>query len=593
MDNKSNKIIRFIRKSKIQTRLLWVFICVSLIPVLFIGIYAYDVYTDSINAKLSQSAEQTIKLLDTALRIELKGYLFYINSLSVSETVQNMLAEPPDGEFTLNPDAVRAIKKIVSDTTIQPAYLKNIRIADRYGNILYDFGYDDVNHEQYKEILNYIDKASPGDSLSYIKTFRSADMIVLGRKIYRFASSSEHIGYILVYINEQMLHDLIYTDITFGENSNILLINHDGNVMSSKTGDMLGTSIANRNVFAALLKSQEKGMSSYNAEFGGVQSLVVFKYDSVYDCFLLATMPEAYITNETKYINIKLGIVASIMIFMSIAATYAIYVSIMQPINKIILRRNVVADENLDREINDTCPDELGFLARTIDDLIADLKGMAEERHKDQQRKRELELEMLRYQINPHFLFNTLNTLRWVAAINEVPVLEEGITSLSSLLQSTLNQKNEFNTIGDEIANLKHYFSIQRIRYAECFEVEYQLDAHLSNSQIPRFILQPLAENAIIHGTDGGNQHIHIIVSCKQLNSGNIEIKIQDDGVGFNMQDKQLPNKERFSGIGLANVDERLRLYYNSSNGLQILTEKDVGTICRIIIPIQAELESE
>ncbi len=208
----------------------------------------------------------------------------------------------------------------------------------------------------------------------------------------------------------------------------------------------------------------------------------------------------------------------------------------------------------------------------------------------DQKRKRELGFESLQYQINPHFLFNTLNTLKWIAVINDVPVLEDGISSLSSLLQNTLLHKDDAVSVDEEITNLKHYFTIQRIRYADSFNVIYNLDDSLLRYKVPRLILQPLAENSIIHGTAKGLNHINITINCTDYDEDNILLELAEYGSGFD--EKEVTSKQinsgkssKFSGIGLTNVDERLKLYFGADYGLRIFSKIDEGTTIQIIIP--------
>lgn len=126
---------------------------------------------------------------------------------------------------------------------------------------------------------------------------------------------------------------------------------------------------------------------------------------------------------------------------------------------------------------------------------------------------------MLQSQINPHFLFNTLNTLKWIAVINQVPALSDGISSLSDLLRNTILNKEEKIPIKEEMNNINNYVAIQKIRYGNNFVIEYHLDETLLNHRIPKFILQPMVENSIIHGSyDNGHKiTIEIVVRQKTI----------------------------------------------------------------------------
>ena len=197
------------------------------------------------------------------------------------------------------------------------------------------------------------------------------------------------------------------------------------------------------------------------------------------------------------------------------------------------------------------------------------------------------ELKFLKSQINPHFLFNTLNTLKWIATLNHVTPVSHGIDALSSLLQSTLIKKDELIPFDDELRNLKNYCDIQQLRYAGRFEMEYQIEDAAGYWTVPRFILQPLVENSILHGTADEDDFVTITVRAT-VSENLLTIHISDTGCGFDPSAIKEKNSERFSGIGLSNVDERMRLHYGNEYGLTIESAPGTGTQCILRIPNEA-----
>ena len=196
-------------------------------------------------------------------------------------------------------------------------------------------------------------------------------------------------------------------------------------------------------------------------------------------------------------------------------------------------------------------------------------------------------MQTLQYQINPHFLFNTLNTLKWIATLNHVTPVSHGIDALSSLLQSTLIKKDELIPFDDELRNLKNYCDIQQLRYAGRFEMEYQIEDAAGYWTVPRFILQPLVENSILHGTADEDDFVTITVRAT-VSENLLTIHISDTGCGFDASAIKEKNSERFSGIGLSNVDERMRLHYGNEYGLTIESAPGTGTQCILRIPNEA-----
>ena len=227
------KLIELFRKVKIRNRLLFIFLFVSLVPVTCIGIYAYNVYTQSINDKLGRSNEQAMYLLNQSFITELNVFRKYIDTISVDEDCQQILSRSGDDSYILNEQDVQTLNELRIRVPFPSIYLKNLRILDRNQNIVYDLGYDDINSERFASLVEDIDRVSPYDSLQYIRTYRSKDKIVVGRKIYSIHNHSEHIGYVLVYLDENFFSNILFTNVSFGDASNIMLIRGDGYIISS------------------------------------------------------------------------------------------------------------------------------------------------------------------------------------------------------------------------------------------------------------------------------------------------------------------------------------------------------------------------
>lgn len=580
----SAKQTTLLRNVKIKNRLLCIFLFISLVPVTFIGFYAYTVYTKSINNKLQYSNEQALYLLNKNFITELNTFRMYIDTISVSNECQEILSAPSDANFILKEQDVQTINDLRTRIPFPSIHLKNLRILDRNRNIIYDFGYDDIDSDYFSRIVEEIDTSSPHDSLQYIHTYRSSDKIIIGRKIYSSSQLNEHIGYILIYLDETFFSNKLFSNVAFGEESNIMLVRNDGYIISSQDRSLLGKLLDN-----ALLKQIRSNQSSLAktvyTEYKNEQVVLISAYNEAFDNYLITYFPYHYITDETTKINQKLVLLAFVLITLCICLTLIVYTSIMQPIHQMVEKCNNISYDRLNTAINDPSPDELGFLSRTIDQMLYRIHISNMKQAQNEEQKRSLELSILQYQINTHFLFNTLNSLRVVAQMNSVPILEQGISSLSFLLQQTLVKKQEIIPLSQEIENLNHYFTIQGIRYAGMFDVKYKLENSSLSYEIPRFALQPLAENAIIHGTANVNMPITIFIESHFSDNNSLKIVIRDNGCGFNSNETKQTSKKCGSGIGVENVDQRIKLHYGTSYGLSVESHMGEGTICTLTLP--------
>lgn len=585
MKKLSSRITTLLRKVSLRKRLFTTFIALSILPAFIIGVFSFNVYTDSIEQKVSQSAEQTIKMMNTTIDVELSKYTSFIGALSVSDEIQTALSSPPSVPFVRDSATSQLLARVINYNPLQSRYLKNMRIVDRDGNVLYELGFDDISAQTYEDVLSTIDERAPQDSLQYVRTYRGARQVVLGRKLYTLGSNGQSIGYILLYIDEALFSNQLFSGITFGDNSSIFYIDETGQVIASQDQSYLGDSVP-QSLWEGLQKAAEKGEVLFRTSLEGADHLVVFNQGKTFNTYALAVIPYSYLLSETHQITISLVLLVAFLIAFCMLLAYVIYRSISQPIQKMVLFCDGITSEGLYTDLPEIGTDELGKLGDTINHMLGEIRLLIKNWEKDQKQKRDLELEMLQYQINPHFLFNTLNTLKWVSVMNDVPVLTEGITALSGLLKNTLLTKEEFISIRQETENLTSYFSIQKIRYGDSFTVTQELDEALMENKIPRFILQPLAENAILHGTAGGEIKTNIIVRCR-MQQTDILLEIEDDGPGFDTAVLEDGRKkgEAYSGIGTANVAERLLLYYGENYGLTVHSTPGQGTVCSIRIP--------
>ncbi len=245
--------------------------------------------------------------------------------------------------------------------------------------------------------------------------------------------------------------------------------------------------------------------------------------------------------------------------------------------------------------------DELGDVGRGINQLSVNISGLMERRLADQKQKQDLEYRMLQNQVNPHFIYNTLNSVRWMATIQHAPGIAEMVTALSRLLKSVSKGNEKLISLQEELALLNDYFTIQQYRYGGDIyaDVNYiESERICRECRIPRFTLQPLAENAIFHGLEpkGGVGSILLDIRTE---GGDVVITMTDDGVG--MTEETLarallePTGEdaeaKYRHVGLWNVHRRIQYSFGPAYGLELSSEPDKGTTVRIRLPFTQQEE--
>ena len=248
---------------------------------------------------------------------------------------------------------------------------------------------------------------------------------------------------------------------------------------------------------------------------------------------------------------------------------------------------------------------ELGDIGRGINQLAEDVDNLMARRVEDERRKQELEYRMLQNEVNPHFIYNTLNSIRWMATIQHAPGIAEMVTAFARLTKSISKGTQKLVPLQEELALLNDYFTIQQYRYGGDLEIEVSRieDERLCRDcLIPRFTLQPLVENAIFHGLEpkGGHGSVLLDISTDP-DTGDVLLRITDDGVGMppelvaHLLDEPAEGAEmaeKFRHVGLWNVNRRIRYSFGEGYGLTIESEEDVGTEVTIRLPYQQKGDS-
>jgi sensor histidine kinase YesM len=240
-------------------------------------------------------------------------------------------------------------------------------------------------------------------------------------------------------------------------------------------------------------------------------------------------------------------------------------------------------------------PEDMNDLGISYNQMLNRVEELIKQVKREESLKKEAEIEALTYQLNPHFLYNTLNTIKWVAKLHKTPQISEAVSALVRLLQASLGKKGDFLTVREELELIKDYMEIQRFRYGDKVRLDVELDPIASVCLVPRMILQPIVENAIIHGIEPSGRS-GIITIRAWIERDLLFCQVEDNGVGVTDKGASLAEgtsasdgkglKERMSGIGLSHIREKIKLYYGSDSKMYIYGKEREGTIVRLQLPV-------
>lgn len=282
----------------------------------------------------------------------------------------------------------------------------------------------------------------------------------------------------------------------------------------------------------------------------------------------------------------------------SVLAAWSISRSIYLPIKKLHDVTTTITRNDLQALVTGDNVDEIAELGMSFNIMIGKIRDLVDSKLKEHEELKKAELRALQAQINPHFLYNTLDTIIWMAEANRSAEVIEIVRALSSFFRLSLSKGRDWITIGEELERTRSYLTIQKIRYRDILDYRVEADIAVLDNTILKLSLQPLVENALYHGIKNKRQGGIITVRAKQQGADEVLLQVEDDGIGLTpeklaqVQAGLADESDEISaerGFGIDNVNKRTRLYYGKPYGLSIKSEYLTGTCVSLAIPARRD----
>ena len=317
-----------------------------------------------------------------------------------------------------------------------------------------------------------------------------------------------------------------------------------------------------------------------------------------YMLFEVNQAEQQYKANQERFkqLSILYMILLPGVIGFSVLAAWIISASIYIPIKKLHDVTTTITGEDLQALVTTHNVDEITELGISFNIMIGRIRELLNAKIREQENLKKAELKALQAQINPHFLYNTLDTIVWMAESNNTDQVIDIVRALSSFFRIALSKGKDWISLQQEIEHVRSYLTIQKMRYRDILNYEIDVDEALLDSTVLKLTLQPLVENALYHGIKTKRNGGTIIVRARGIADDKVLLEVQDDGVGFTpyklaqiqdllAQDSDEVTLSEEGGFGLENVHKRIQLYYGREYGLAIESHYRSGTQVSIIIP--------
>lgn len=406
----------------------------------------------------------------------------------------------------------------------------------------------------------------------------------LMRKVYYYTGAFA--GILEMNIDEKQISALYRNGIA--DNMNVFIVNKDNVIVSSLKGTDIGTSIENEPFCSLINSAQGYGGKLFRVD--NISQLVIFREYQSFGWKIIGIIPKQNITGQTRFLVIIVIVVGTLSIFLSFFFTKRFATLITSPINNIKTVVSQVSEGNYAARIKIINNDELGILSARINQMIEDILQLMESNKRHYEQKRIYELGYIQMQMNPHFLYNSLETVCGMIEAGEHKKAIHTINDISRFYRSVLNGGDTLITVSEEIEITMRYLKILKHRYGKIFKYELNIPDEMLNQKIIKLVLQPIVENAVLHGISGTRKDGLIVISG--IISGDDQyLIVKDNGKGIpkEVRERIFSCKSdgfiKQKGFGIRNIDERIKLHFGNNYGLTI--DSCQGTQITIKFPYQ------
>ncbi|SFK66780.1 two-component system, sensor histidine kinase YesM [Paenibacillus sp. 1_12] len=586
-----------IRKS-IQRKIFISFMLVMFLPTTIISVSTYYFSIDLLKRKVSESFLDNLAYNKNIISIEFKQFEKIADYILYNSDIQKVLSPNFRQHSTQAYYDLEGAQQSLTNFTMQAFAVSNVASIQIFGDngiILFTGATNEIypNDEKLKEISWYgqaikMDKPrfwfGNADETSSRSNLSGNGYTPSMVKTFRNSATLEKLGVIYIKIRND-LFDNLFEDSNMKKIGKFVVVDDNGLIVHDPDKNMLLKTFPDIDK----LKLQKGDHGSFITKDG---QLMVYYYIERYGWWLTDSIPLSELLKDNKIIfNISITVVLICFILSGII-WYFVSSGIVRPIKQLTSVMLSVKEDGLAVKSEYKGNDEIGLLSSSFNYMIERIQDLITEMVEEQTKKKDMEYQSLQAQINPHFLYNSLNSIRWMAMIHKADNIKEMVEALGRLLVNCTSKRDAMITIEEELTIVKDYIKIQEIKYSDKFYVDYDIEPNLMKVKCIKFILQPFIENAIFHGIEPKSGIGCIRIQMKFCNDI-VEIVVHDDGVGMDvariLNDES--NGKRFNGIGIKNVDERLRLTYGEKYGIRIESVRDEYTSVNIRFPIDAGLE--
>lgn len=455
-----------------------------------------------------------------------------------------------------------------------------------------EFMGDEIKYEDLQKEAWYLETKDKEDEIYFLPQYRSVLLKELFPKDTLFAvrnirnlNTGRKIGTVLVAIS----HDIWGKEAEISEKymENVIVMDQYRKIIYASDPTLYGTDIKENSYYKKIVEN-EKGFFVGNVK----NQKSHIRFSSIFQTGWKLISYEPYQNFWSFYVVLLLGLGTAMFLVLTFIVLHncRIIEGRMKRLNKNILE---VSSGNLEAKISENYEIEFQEIFCNFNSMLDKIQELLKQLEREEEEKHRMEIQALQAQINPHFFYNTLVTIRFMIQMEEYSEADQAILSFSKLLRKSFANQQKFITIKEEMDMVEEYLKLMSLRYKEKFQWKIIIEYEIAELGILKNLIQPLVENSISHGFNTKEEQGHIWIRAYNKD-GKVIVEVEDDGVGVDLErvktcieSREVPRvKEQFSGIGVSNIQMRIKRNFGDNYGMYVFLNEHGGTTFQVEIPV-------
>ena len=584
---------RILKNMKIRYKVLLANILVIFLTAIIVGFLSYKKSSEIIEEQTINSTRQAFEQANNFISYKLNNVKDVSSYLYLDNELKEILSKSGE-EYSLADqidDYQRLTEILLSAQTGREIY--NVRIYANNGAIYVNSGNKILNPQDVAEDEWYKRAIESKGSIIWRSTYTynmpafydtnsARNVISVARAIMGDNSYDKPLGVISVDMLEESIYSIV-KDVRLTTAGRVFLLDDEGIIISSDGKESLGKNISLEDYYSKVIAKGE-GHSKYNVN--GEESIVYYKKLENTNWRLVAIIPTREILRSSTVIFRDTLLLMILAMFFAALIAYVVSGSLTGRIRNLIKTMKKIEDEKWDVKIMVDGNDEIGVLQRSFKQMVDNIKELIEEKYAAELNKKNAELRALQAQINPHFLYNTLDMICWMAMKYGADDVVAMVNTLAKFFRLSLSGGKDVVTLRDEISHVRMYMDIQMKRFSQGLECFIDVPEEILNFSTVKLMLQPIVENAILHGIMESDSKTGCVTITGRREEEKIILIVSDNGRGIDQEKlSTLTSEETDKGYGIKNVNKRIKLHFGAEYGLYYESEINKGTKVIIVFP--------